>query len=278
MDCGIRITDCGLTSSTQAGRTGRVGESAIRNPQSAIGGSGGGEKGYTMVMLVMILAVMAIMMTVAVQTASFQMQREREAELIFRGQQYAEAIRLFRLRYGRFPMRLKEIWEADPKVMRKKWKDPITDSYDWGLIFAGQGGQTVGQQKPGKTPVATRTPAFGDRDTEAGTGSPFGDRGSGRGSGNTGRKGRGEMVGPIIGVHSKSCDESIKVYEGRTTYCEWKFQLDVREGRGSAGDGRGSRPPYRGGYRGPTRRGEGSGGSGPGNRPPPPQPTGTPYP
>jgi hypothetical protein len=42
----------------------------------------------------------------------------------------------------------------------------------------------------------------------------FGDRGLG---------GSGEKVGPIIGVHSLSTDTSIKVYEGRTQYNEWKF-------------------------------------------------------
>ena len=42
------------------------------------------------------IAIMSIMMTVAVQTVEFQMRREREAELIFRGEQYVEAIRVFK--------------------------------------------------------------------------------------------------------------------------------------------------------------------------------------
>ena len=51
------------------------------------------DAGYTMVMFVIILALMAIMMGAAVQSVAFQMQREREAELVFRGEQYMEAIR-----------------------------------------------------------------------------------------------------------------------------------------------------------------------------------------
>jgi hypothetical protein len=30
-------------------------------------------------------------------------------------------------------------------------------------------------------------------------------------------------VGPIIGVHSTSCEAAIKVYQGRERYCDWKF-------------------------------------------------------
>ena len=166
------------------------------------------EGGFTLVVVVMVVAIMAIMMAVAVQTVSFQMQREREAELIFRGQQYVEGIRLYRQKYGRYPMRMKELWEADPRVLRQKWTDPITGSEEWGVVFLGQEGQQVGgpggprapgQPQPQSTP--TRTPVFGDR----------------------GLGGAGEKVGPIIGVHSLSTDTSIKVYEGRTQYNEWKF-------------------------------------------------------
>lgn len=164
-----------------------------------------GEAGYTMVMFVMALAVMSILMGTAVQAVSFQMKREREAELIFRGEQYVEAVRLYKKRFGRNPMQLKEIWEAKPRVLRKRWKDPMTDSETWGLVFVGQEGRPV--FTPGSsrgTPTPTPTP----RQTGAGSfGQPP------------------QQVGPIAGVHSTSCEESIKVYDGRAKYCEWKFVL-----------------------------------------------------
>lgn len=236
------------------------------------------ERGYTLIIFVMIIAIMSILMGVAVQTVEFQMKREREAELIFRGQQYVEAIRLFRLRFGRYPMRLKEIWEAKPRVIRKKWKDPITDSYDWGLIFLGQeGGQVgrggaVGGQQPGlpNQPIPTTTP-----------GPEFGESAGPGGQGAAGSR-QGEMVGPIIGVHSTSCDESVKVYEGRTTYCEWRFVLREQRQQGGPGGRPGGpgrpipgQPGGPGGPGGPIPTpGPGSGG----RVPPPPLPTGTPYP
>jgi len=211
------------------------------------------EGGYTLVVVVMVVAIMAIMMAVAVQTVSFQMKREREAELIFRGEQYVEGIRLYRQKYGRYPMRMKELWEANPRVLRQKWTDPITGSEDWGVVFLGQGGQQVGGAggptapgQPRSQATPTRTPVFGDR----------------------GLSGGGEKVGPIIGVHSLSNDTSIKIYEGRTQYNEWKF---VFQEQGGAGQNTGGGPNQ-----------------GPGNpwgspptpvqspQPPPPQRTGTP--
>ena len=170
------------------------------------------EAGYTLVVFVMIVAVMAIMMAVAVEIVSFQAKREREAELIFRGQQYVEGIRLYKQKYGRNPMRMKELWEANPRVLRQKWNDPITDSEKWGLVFLGQGGRELavpGGRGRGRRPTPTRTPVF-ERESEGGDG--------------------GEKVGPIIGVHSLSTDQSIKIYEGRTQYNEWKFVLkDVEQ-------------------------------------------------
>lgn len=250
--------------------------------------AGGKEAGYTLVMLVIMIAILSISMGVAVQTASFQMRREREAELIFRGEQFVEAIRLFKAKYGRYPMRLKEIYEANPRVIRKKWKDPITDSENWGLIFLGQEGNRLGQQgrgalgpaaaaETGARPISTQTP-FGQRQPSLGedgdgtdsTRSGTGDDPTGLGPVDADRK-----VGPIVGVHSTSCDESIKVYEGHTTYCEWKFIYREQPQVGGTQRGRRGPPTNRGIHPSdwintePGEGGSGSGGLGGSEAPPP---------
>jgi type II secretory pathway pseudopilin PulG len=200
------------------------------------------EAGYTLAIFLMVIAVMAIMMAVAVQTVSFQMQREKEAELIFRGQQYVEGIRLFKQKYGRYPMQLKEMWEANPKVLRQKWIDPMTGSENWGLVHFGEDSQQLQQPwgAPGQqlTPTPTRTPVFSS-EREGGPG------------------GGGEKMGPIIGVYSLADETSIKVYEGRTNYREWKFIYKEDQDRGGGGSPGGGRPPRP-------------------NPPPQPRPTGTP--
>ncbi|HSL18440.1 MAG TPA: hypothetical protein VLB51_11100 [Methylomirabilota bacterium] len=234
-------------------------------------------------MFVVIIAVMSIMMGVAVQTASFQMQREREAELIFRGQQYVEAIRLYKQKYGRYPMQLKELYEAKPRVIRKKWKDPITDSHNWGIVFLGQDGQQLGRGRvpgsitdAGGRPIGTQPPFGGSPQEEEGLSLDDDAAEPGAESGEPGAFGgaaANRKVGPIIGVHSTACDEAIKVYEGRTTYCEWRFiyreeqprpgQRGQRSGGVHGGDwlttpvpgqpGQGSEKPPPGGPPGPIQ-------------------------
>jgi type II secretory pathway pseudopilin PulG len=194
----------------------------------------------------MIIAVMAIMMTVAVQEVSVFMQREREAELIFRGQQYVEAIRLYRLKYGRYPMRMKEIWEADPKVIRKPFKDPFTESGEWELIFLGQDGNQIGGQggQAGQNASGSRTGRNrrgAGRQTRFGA-SPGATPGPSEGTTSSSRGVRqqgGEKIGPIIGVKSTYCKDSFKVYEGRTRICDWQFVFREQQRQGQGG----SQPP-----------------------------------
>jgi len=196
----------------------------------------------------MIIAVMAIMMGVVVQEVRVFMQREREAELIFRGQQYVEAIRLYRLKYGRYPMRMKEIWEADPKVIRKPFKDPFTESGEWEPIFLGQDGTQIagqgaqgaqgGQNVASPGGRSNRRRGRGQQSSgaaQSGTPGPS-DNNPGiamRGGGRQG--GEGEKVGPIVGVRSSYCGDSFKVYEGRTRICDWQFVFREQQRQGQGG-------------------------------------------
>ena len=166
-----------------------------------------GELGFTLAAMMVIMAVMAIFLTVAVETASFKARREKEAELIFRGGQAVEAIRLFRAHNGRFPVTLAELATAKPRVLRKVWTDPMTGKADWVPVFLGDMGVTIGG------PTATPTPGFGAEPTP--TPAP----------GSPGQPGTG-AVGPIVGLRSRVCDDSIKVWNGHTRYCDWKFVFD----------------------------------------------------
>lgn len=63
-------------------------------------------------------------------------QREKERELVFRGLQYAEAIRVFYNRFQRFPLRLEELLTTRPRSVRQLWKDPLSDDGAWSVILA----------------------------------------------------------------------------------------------------------------------------------------------
>jgi type II secretory pathway pseudopilin PulG len=185
-----------------------------------------------MAAVVVIMAIMAIMLTVAVQTATFHQKREKELELKFRGQQFVEAVRLFRARNGRFPLKLDELVKAKPRVLRKKWLDPITGKFDWVPVFFGQGGAAVAgggaaaQGTPGPTPspAPSPTPAGDDSGDESGGATHRGP------SGGTKTPQAPfpavDATGPIVGVHSRSRDESILVLNGRSHYSDWVFSLE----------------------------------------------------
>jgi type II secretory pathway pseudopilin PulG len=185
-----------------------------------------------MVGVIVLMALMAIALTVAVQTATFHKRRENEMELIFRGEQFVEGVRLFRGRNGRLPLTLDELVKANPRAMRKKWIDPVTGKFDWVPVFAGQGGQQVaggaGGAQPLATPVPTAapTPRPDDEDEGGGGGS---DRRRGRGNQGEAAFAATDARGPIVGVHSRSRDEAIRVRDGRSRYSDWNFTLEQNQ-------------------------------------------------
>ena len=91
-----------------------------------------------MVALLVLMAVMAVAMTAALPAWSTLARREKEAELVFRGEQYARAIVLFQRKYtGTFPPTLDVL--VNERFLRKKYKDPITNE-DFKTIGVGRGG------------------------------------------------------------------------------------------------------------------------------------------
>ncbi len=200
----------------------------------AVGQRRGRQAGFTLAAVVLIMAVMAIMLTVAVQTASFQKRRENEEELIFRGNQIVEAVRLFRARHGRFPVSLVELARVKPRVVRKVWTDPITGKPDWVPIFLGQEGIPLAGGPAGTVPTGGQG-GLGAVPTPTGQAFP-----------------KTDASGPVIGAHSRSCETSIKVYNGRTRYCDWKFFFNPQTTPAGGGAGPGVPPPG-GGPAGPRR-------------------------
>lgn len=185
-----------------------------------------GERGYAMAALLVGLSVMAILASVALPVWRTAAQREREAELIFRGEQYAHAIELYSRRNGGYPPSLDVLEKG--RFIRKLYKDPVADDADFQPVYIGQmiGGQPVAPRQPqatgasGNTGQTTPPAARGARGGRAAfqpTGQPLGQP-----LGQT--AGRGTVGGgPIIGVISSSTAESIAQYNGRGRYNEWAF-------------------------------------------------------
>ncbi len=103
------------------------------------GGRWRGETGYNLVFLVVMITVLNILVAKALPLWSAVIQREKEEELIFRGMQYAEAIRIYEMRTGGLPTKMEQLIETKPRCIRKLWKNPMAEDGSWLLIPPGQG-------------------------------------------------------------------------------------------------------------------------------------------
>ncbi|MGE5815955.1 MAG: hypothetical protein ACM36C_15805 [Acidobacteriota bacterium] len=202
-----------------------------------------------MAALLTMIAVMSILLSAALPVWKHEMRREKEAELVFRGEQYVHAIGLFQRRYATYPPNIDVL--VQQKFLRKKYLDPITGK-DFRPVYVGQ----LAQQQQG---AASRSQPQ-QPTVRPGQPQPAG-------------------VGGLMGVVSTSEEDSIRIYKGRTKYNQWQFLFAGAAAR-PGGPGGVGRPgmPGPGGRRGPgggTRGPQGPGGGmrgpqGPGGEDQPP--------
>ena len=190
------------------------------------------ERGYAMAALLVAMSVMAVLMSALLPVWSHMATREKEEELIFRGKQYARAIGLFQRKFANTAPPTIDIL-VEQRFLRKKYKDPITND-DFQPIYANQGIMPPGGGPQAARPGQSATLSAPAQQTLQ---SGFGSTGVG-------------AQGGVIGVTSKSKDESIKLYNGRSRYNEWAFvhiQTSVRPGQ----PGPGGQPGQQQGQPGP---------------------------
>jgi type II secretory pathway pseudopilin PulG len=239
------------------------------------------ERGYAMAALLVSIAVMTVMMSVAMPAWRHAAQREKEAELIFRGEQYARAINHYQRKMGpgTFPATVDIL--VQQRFLRKKYKDPMTPDGEFQLIIGGaqpQGGNpsqpnpaqpgargggpsgTRGAGPPVARGISIRPGGLSQPPQSPGSqafpgGAPFA---GGQGGAGTG----------IMGVQSKSKETSIRIYRGATRYNEWQF-LFANVSNRPGGPGGAARPGGPGGAGRPGIGGAGGrGGPLPGGRGP----------
>ena len=261
------------------------------------------ERGIAMVALLVSLSVMGIMLSVAMPAWQTASRREKEAELVFRGEQYARAIGQFQRKYGNTSPPTVDVLVTE-RFLRKKYIDPITKG-EFELLSPGsaiQGSSTPtalqqtgragtaqggGSASIGLTPVTIGNAAGGrgaQPQTTGGRGTTTASTTGGFrvGSSMTVSSGTGGTTGGIIGVRSKSKDKSLRLYKGAETYDQWLFvatqQAAAVSGVGAqvpgGGAGRGQAPGAggrgaRGGQAPTAGRGQPQGAPGRGDAPAP---------
>ena len=194
------------------------------------------EAGYAMVTLLIAIALMSVFMSVALPAWRHAAQREKEAELLWRGRQYDRAIQLYRQKHSTpGPPSVDVLIEE--KFLRKKYKDPIAGG-DFDLRPVSPMGTT--QDEPGQVDQARQRPRRGA---------------TARGDREEGQIRRGQLIG---GVRSRSKARSIMVLNGRQHYNEWEFtyvpyQDRVSQPAEQVAPGRPGRQPTRSGGRSQTQ-------------------------
>lgn len=174
------------------------------------------QSGYALIVILLLLAFVLISLSVAVTPVLTQAKREKEDELIFRGQQYQRAIGRFYRKFGRYPLKMEELIRTnDRNFLRRPYPDPMTPDGNWRIIRVGPAGQLVGSKHQQKAPAPSQQPGA-QRGQPASAASP--------GSGSS--MGSGGVSYPIVGVASTSDQLSIRVYDGYMRYDQWEFIYD----------------------------------------------------
>jgi len=132
-------------------------------------GSGHSEQGYALMILLLTMALMAIFATAIIPTITFEIQHDREEEMIHRGVQYSRAIRKYYKKFGRYPVKMEDLESTNNmRFLRKRYKDPTNCAtgtcQDFKLLHFGEVKLTfggIGGTIPGATQVGAPGASFG---------------------------------------------------------------------------------------------------------------------
>lgn len=111
--------------------------------------SGRHQRGFTYLTALLLVAAVGLGLAVTGELWSNARQREKEAELIWVGNQFKQAIGLYYQRspgsVKKYPEKLEELLEdkrflSTQRYLRKIYVDPITGKAQWGLVPAPGGG------------------------------------------------------------------------------------------------------------------------------------------
>lgn len=187
-----------------------------------------GPRGYNLVVLTVAVTVLSIWIASVMPLWSHQIQRDKEAELIFRGLQYAEAIRVFQTRFSRYPTTLQELLEVEPRCIRQLYPNPMREDGRWGLIPVGGPGTGV----PGRQVGGTDAQNSGLENAVTADGRPIGQQGNKKPGALLSRDlsdpfaPPGPAV-PIRGVFSPDGDEAILTFLGSNAVTDWQFTVEL---------------------------------------------------
>jgi hypothetical protein len=85
------------------------------------------------------LAAFTIALMVASQSVTTQIRRDREQEMVHRGQQYVRAIRRYYRKFGRYPSKIEDLETSNNiRFLRRRYKDPMVPNGEWKVLHYGE--------------------------------------------------------------------------------------------------------------------------------------------
>lgn len=228
-------------------------------------GGRGKDSGYMLLVLMLAVAVLTITMLGVARNYRRSIVRDREVEMMHRGDQYARAVKRYYKKNGSYPSSLEQLEKTNNiRYLRKRYKDPMSPDGAWklvhptdikltaagGLVPSGGGLVPSAGAPPNQTqananvlggaasaPTAQNTSANGTSGGTTDTGTTTGNPGGGA-SGSTGTDNNaatsGQVLGggPVLGVVSKQAAEGIHVFGDKKKYNEWFFIYDPTQDKG----------------------------------------------
>ncbi len=98
---------------------------SMKLPLQTRRGSRRDERGYVLLALLLTMGLLVIFAAAIMPTIKFQIERDREEELIHRGTQYSRAIRGYYKKFGRYPVKIEDLESTNNmRFLRKRYKDP----------------------------------------------------------------------------------------------------------------------------------------------------------
>ena len=221
------------------------------------------ERGYALLMVAFATTLMLVAAMTVAPGIKANRKREKEKEMIWRGNQYVRGIMMYYRKHGKYPTSLDDLMKPqinNVRFMRQTYKDPMNkEDGSWRLIYIGPSGQLIGSLKPrpalampvgipgaaGVGTPAANLPGAGINNVNGfgalGTGAAGPQQGTtgttpttGTGvstdtdaNGNTPPPEVGTIIGGnIIGVGSKAKGHSVIYYDKATDYHLFEFIWD----------------------------------------------------
>ena len=163
------------------------------------------EEGYVLLGVIFFVALILLSLAIAAPKVAAAIQRDRELELVNRGEQYKRAIKLYYKKFGAYPSTMEQLEKTNNiRFLRKRYVDPLTGKDDWKLIHMGEahirplgffGKPLTATTTSGATGLNGGASSTLGQGSQTGISSSFGGTSSSFGSTNTGATGGSSTLG-----------------------------------------------------------------------------------